>query len=339
MVNWDTDDGMDFFISDFDRCTGSIINPQIFRTSSRNNFYPNGLAFSPNNRFVYVTHRRTIDQYDIQAADFLASRIEVAQHNMINNCSISNGPGPKSFGQMQLGPDNKIYISLAAQCNDIHVIDHPNVRGVDCGVRQNAIFIPSFVFGTIPNFNTLRLGPLDGSVCDTLGLDNNPVSRFWYEQDEMDYLTVPFWDVSYYRPESWSWTFGDGMTSTEQHPRHRYTQTGIYEACLTVSNENSSHTSCQAINIATVSTSDASPVTNISLYPNPTEGPTRLLVSDYLPRSGQVRVYSIAGQLVYSSQIWSGANALDLSGLDTGTYVYEVRDGDVVIGGGKVVRM
>jgi len=45
----------------------------------------------------------------------------------------------------------------------------------------------------MPTFKTLRLGPIDGSTCDTLGLDNNPVSRFRYEQDCVDYLAV---DVS-----------------------------------------------------------------------------------------------------------------------------------------------
>jgi len=105
----------------------------------------------------------------------------------------------------------------------------------------------------IPNFNTLRLGPLDGSPCDTLNLDNNPISRFWYEQDSTDHQEIQFRDVSYFRPEEWSWTFGDGNVSDEKNPLHSYATNGTYEVCLTVSNENSSNISCQQLQIGPVS--------------------------------------------------------------------------------------
>jgi uncharacterized repeat protein (TIGR01451 family) len=36
---------------------------------------------------------------------------------------------------------------------------------------------------------------------------------------------------------SWRWEFGDGATSTLQHPRHTYATAGIYDVRLTVSNE------------------------------------------------------------------------------------------------------
>ena len=43
-----------------------------------------------------------------------------------------------------------------------------------------------------------------------------------YEQDSVDYLAIDFTDLSYYEPTSWEWDFGDGSTSTEQYPSHRY---------------------------------------------------------------------------------------------------------------------
>ena len=38
------------------------------------------------------------------------------------------------------------------------------------------------------------------------------------------------------RPTSWSWTFGDGGTSTAQNPSHTYTAAGTYTVTLTASN-------------------------------------------------------------------------------------------------------
>jgi PKD repeat protein len=49
-------------------------------------------------------------------------------------------------------------------------------------------------------------------------------------------LTVNFTDTSANNPTSWSWTFGDGGTSTNQNPSHQYTSAGNYTVSLTVSN-------------------------------------------------------------------------------------------------------
>jgi PKD repeat protein len=49
-------------------------------------------------------------------------------------------------------------------------------------------------------------------------------------------LTVAFEDRSWWEPTSWLWDFGDGATSTEQHPVHTYTEPGSYHIDLTVSN-------------------------------------------------------------------------------------------------------
>jgi PKD repeat protein len=50
--------------------------------------------------------------------------------------------------------------------------------------------------------------------------------------------TVAFTDVSTFFPDSWSWDFGDGNTSTEQNPVHTYSEPGIYDIQLEVCNEN-----------------------------------------------------------------------------------------------------
>ena len=47
-------------------------------------------------------------------------------------------------------------------------------------------------------------------------------------------LTVTFTDTSTGSPTSWLWTFGDGATSTEQHPVHTYTLPGNHTVTLSV---------------------------------------------------------------------------------------------------------
>ncbi|PID93594.1 MAG: hypothetical protein CSA95_06675 [Bacteroidetes bacterium] len=49
-------------------------------------------------------------------------------------------------------------------------------------------------------------------------------------------LTVTFTGQSSNAPTSWQWDFGDGATSTEQHPVHEYTAVGDYTVTLSASN-------------------------------------------------------------------------------------------------------
>jgi PKD repeat protein len=55
-------------------------------------------------------------------------------------------------------------------------------------------------------------------------------------------LSVSFTDTSTGSPISWSWTFGDGGTSTLQNPSHQYTDAGIYTVALTATNSSGSNT-------------------------------------------------------------------------------------------------
>jgi len=50
-------------------------------------------------------------------------------------------------------------------------------------------------------------------------------------------LLVAFTDQSTNSPTSWSWTFGDGGTSTAQNPSHTYTAAGSYTVSLTATNQ------------------------------------------------------------------------------------------------------
>lgn len=54
---------------------------------------------------------------------------------------------------------------------------------------------------------------------------------------EKDPFTATFTDTSDANPKKWQWDFGDGMTSTERNPTHKYKTAGSYNVTLTVWND------------------------------------------------------------------------------------------------------
>lgn len=327
----------EILVSDFDRCTGGIFNAKYFFRNEAEciGSIQNGLEFSPSGRLLYRTVPDKIYQYDLQQEDIFDTEIIVARDNGFLN-ELSGRPS--FFGPLQLAPDNKIYISFHGQGNDMHVINHPDRLGSACDVQQDIIPIPSFHIGTMPALNTYRLGPMDDSACDTLGIDNHPVSRFWFEQDTLDFLTSQFWDVSYFRSESWTWEFGDGNSSSERHPMHTYDEKGVYEVCLTVGNENSEHTSCDTLFLGVSSINNHAINMGISYFPNPTEGPIRFVLSNYLPVDGRLIIYDCNGRELLIKKMNHGATTINLVGKTPGVYYYQLLDGNKTLDSGKIVK-
>ena len=81
----------------------------------------------------------------------------------------------------------------------------------------------------------------DEVVIELVEVIESPVADFTATPATGDApLEVSFTDASTNEPESWSWEFGDGESSTVQNPMHTYTSQGQYTVMLTVSNANGS---------------------------------------------------------------------------------------------------
>jgi parallel beta-helix repeat protein len=94
-----------------------------------------------------------------------------------------------------------------------------------------------------------------------------PVSDFLYGPYEPSTLdTIQFHCFSYDSDGiilNWSWSFGDGNTSTEQHPIHQYMVAGNYTVCLTVTDDDgASDTFCEVIVV-----SNAPPIADFTWLP------------------------------------------------------------------------
>jgi PKD repeat protein len=88
-------------------------------------------------------------------------------------------------------------------------------------------------------------------------------------------LTVNFSDTSTGSPTSWAWTFGDGTTSTVQHPSHVYSAAGTYSVTLRATNSSGSDTITKTDYI---SVSPAQPP-DANFTASPTSGTTPLTVN------------------------------------------------------------
>jgi hypothetical protein len=139
-----------------------------------------GCSISPNGRFLYICAELHIFQFDLWANDISSSQQIVAEWDGFAD------PVGTIFGQSQLGPDCKIYIS-SVDSRYYHVIHYPDEPGLACGVEQRGLHFPTPTGASMPSFPNYRLGPLgaEGPPCTaTVGapaLPPLPVSglRIW----------------------------------------------------------------------------------------------------------------------------------------------------------------
>jgi hypothetical protein len=151
---------------EFDRCSGALTLKEALPSpdTSLGNL---GCAFSPNGEFLYVCNNLNIYQYDVTAANVNQSRILVAQWDGSNVQGFNT-----TFFMMQLAPDNRIYVSTAQGTNVLHVINSPDSAGMACNVVQQGLVLPWYNAFSMPNHTNYEVGPIDGSLCDSLGLNN-----------------------------------------------------------------------------------------------------------------------------------------------------------------------
>ena len=182
---------------------------------------PYGVGFSPDSKLLYISEwkdGKRIYQYDLTAGSgtaILNSRVIVASAGQTDN----------SFGALQLGPDNRLYIARWQDVPYLSVFTNPTVYGPGCNYVQEGVnlggqgsgyglppFIQSFF-----NLNTDIL--YDIPVC--LG------------------DSTQFYTSTAVPPDSVRWDFGDPAsgpenTSTELNPKHLFTNTGIFAVTLTL---------------------------------------------------------------------------------------------------------
>lgn len=174
---------------DFDRCTGTISNQQIIfqeQLSNRDRYFLSG-AYSPSGSFYYTVTtfysfsdgKSRLIQFDLNNPDISGS----ADTLIVD--SLPNYPG-----LLKLGPDNKIYLSsafyVAGLSNNypypdsvyntinmnLSVINSPDSLGSACDFQPYSFYLGrKRTYWGLPNNPDYEMGPVVGSICDSLHLD------------------------------------------------------------------------------------------------------------------------------------------------------------------------
>jgi hypothetical protein len=132
--------GRNLFLADFDRCYGILSNTKSIKIpidSTTDPFYQsvgvldsiiNGVCFSPNDSFIYVTKRYNIYQYELNNIDSTSAWINIKHGEDTTYQFFSY------YGQLYRGIDNRIYIGkFGGQGKQMSVIDYPNLKGTASG--------------------------------------------------------------------------------------------------------------------------------------------------------------------------------------------------------------
>jgi hypothetical protein len=144
----------------FDRCTGTFDSLMYVPPSGGVGL---GLAFSSSSNYLYHSSFNKIYQVDL--SNFSQDTVAV------NDGYYSPYPPLQTdFWYMYLAANGKIYISSGSSVIDMHVINSPDSAGLACDVQQHSLHTPCFFVRSNVLHPNYYLGPVNGSICDTLAL-------------------------------------------------------------------------------------------------------------------------------------------------------------------------
>jgi len=137
-------------------------------------------------------------------------------------------------------------------------------------------------------------------------------------------LTVYFTDLSE-NATAWAWDFGDGGTSTEQHPSHTYDDPGVYTVTLVASNEANADTLevTDLITVNEVISVASFGVDQLSVYPNPSSGLVTIELVAGL--NGNLLVSDMTGKEVMRKEIFGSGSTLQVEIGEPGMYLFRLQ--------------
>ncbi len=332
-------------IFDVNRNTGKLAISKLVVMTDQSSYQMHGVAFSPNSKYLYVSKIDYILQIDMESDSLVFDT--VARYDGFTSYVPEDRPGSilahTKFGFLDLAPDGRIYGTTSC-CTQRHmfVIDKPNLKGKACDVRQHSFKIT--VHKDIPTFPNYRLGPIDGSLCDTLGINNIPVAEFRYDQDTSEYKKIEFTNLSWYEPDEWWWDWGDGSamyytTVWDTSITHTYAKDGVYQVCLRAKNMNGEHTICKELKLGTTGSISHFENITIQIYPNPANEIFVVHVEDYLPSKMFITIYDLRGKKVLHKRLYQGSNLIDLANVSVGVYVVGITERKMLVKSEKLVKM
>ncbi|MBL7914551.1 MAG: T9SS type A sorting domain-containing protein [Bacteroidia bacterium] len=150
--------------ANFDRCTGNIYNDTTIQLTYGSYLW--GTAFSASGNNLYACSSSKVFQINTDS---------LTVDTIANYDGYISPPGQTccatSFWNMYLAANGKIYITSGSSVQHIHEMNYPDSAGTACDLQQHAVDLTAYRHGrAVPNHPNYNLGPVVGSVCDTLGV-------------------------------------------------------------------------------------------------------------------------------------------------------------------------
>jgi len=351
----DINDILGLSVFDFDRCSGLLSRERRYNFYSDSSYlyiggpivkyyrhaFGAGATFSPDNHFLYIGSGWDFGNFVIPAGIHpmllqfdLSSDTLMPPDTIVNPFAYPPNFTADLFVRMEMGPDGKIYLSTEKQDSAYHTIVYPNLAGKACKLVYNTPYFGEYINRAMPYMPNYRLGPLDGSPCDTLGLNNVPVAYFRID-DTLGAQQRYFYDLSHHEPATWAWDFGDGSQSIERSPLHQFPGNGKYEVCLTVQNSYGASTFCRNVWIGITDAPPASESTlSLQFSPNPFKDMLRINIS----AAGQLRLHDATGRLVLERNCAEGVQEISTAQWNSGVYYWQFTGASGQSASGVVVK-
>lgn len=172
-------------VFDFDNATGILSNPRNIGSIWGYK------EFSRDGRFLYVAkYGHGLYQYDLDASDLPGSQVTLSSYT--------------NFGQLQLGPDDKIYVGKGNNGTSLAVINNPGTVGLGCNFVYSQVNLAA---GTttdlgMPNFiDNMRIidetGIASKDTENDVSFYPNPASdAIYFKSDNQPDLEVTIFDVN-----------------------------------------------------------------------------------------------------------------------------------------------
>ena len=158
--------------------------------------------------------------------------------------------------------------------------------------------------------------PEDTSTISTIYFIDYPTAAFSYSDTA---LMVNFSNTSI-NANNYEWNFGDGNFSNMANPIHQYQNTGTYTIYLTAENNCYSDTTWQTITLSTTGIL-ASEDSNLSVYPNPSDGKCFIDIGNTNIGNGILKIYDLNGKKIMEEEISKKITSLNLTGFERGEYM------------------
>lgn len=226
------------------------------------------------------------------------------------------------------------YVLVGANWNNVFNFTVPSTATIgDLTMRVRMSYQP--IDGPIAPCGTTDYGETEDYTVTIQGGSTvtAPVAQFMANQTTAPQnTTISFTDLSTNAPTSWGWsvspatgwTYTAGTSATSQNPQINFTGVGTYSVTLTATNSAGSDNEIKAsyITITQVNGVEENELSNISIYPNPTNSVVNVNLNDIKALS--VMLTDVTGRVISQEFNPTGLIEFELSNQSTGVYFVKI---------------